>query len=102
MSRLTQAEIYLGNPNLKRANVPINFTEEQIQEYLKCKADPNVIVLVNNGEEDEVYTALTFAIESENISILLMLLGVTDLGLKVSFDKISESAFDWRKDEGSL
>ena len=38
--RLTQAEIYLGNPNLKRANVPINFTEEQIQEYLKCKADP--------------------------------------------------------------
>ena len=69
---------------------------------LKCKADPNVIVLVNNGEEDEVYTALTFAIESENISILLMLLGVTDLGLKVSFDKISESAFDWRKDEGSL
>ena len=40
MSRLTQAEIYLGNPNLKRANVPINFTEEQIQEYLKCKADP--------------------------------------------------------------
>jgi len=40
MARLTQAEIYLGNPNLKRANVPINFTEEQIQEYLKCKADP--------------------------------------------------------------
>ena len=32
--RLTQAEIYLGNPNLKRANVPINFTEEQIQEDL--------------------------------------------------------------------
>ena len=40
MARLKQAEIYLGNPNLKRANVPINFTEEQIQEYLKCKADP--------------------------------------------------------------
>ena len=40
MAKLSQAEIYLGNPNLKRANVPINFTEEQIQEYLKCKADP--------------------------------------------------------------
>ena len=40
MPRLTQAEIYLGNPNLKRANVPINFTEAQIQEYLKCKGDP--------------------------------------------------------------
>ena len=77
-------------------------SEEAVELLLKCKADPNVIVLVNNGEEDEVYTALTFAIESENISILLMLLGVTDLGLKVSFDKISESAFDWRKDEGSL
>ena len=25
---------------LKRTNVPINFTEDQIQEYLKCKADP--------------------------------------------------------------
>ena len=40
MSRLKQTEIYLGNPNLKRTNVPINFTEDQIQEYLKCKADP--------------------------------------------------------------
>ena len=40
MSRLKQTEIYLGNPNLKRANVPINFTEDQIQEYLKCKGDP--------------------------------------------------------------
>ena len=40
MAKLSQAEIYLGNPNLKRANVPINFTEDQIQEYLKCKADP--------------------------------------------------------------
>ena len=38
--KLSQAEIYLGNPNLKRANVPINFTQDQIQEYLKCKADP--------------------------------------------------------------
>ena len=40
MSRLKQTEIYLGNPNLKRTNVPINFTEDQIQEYLKCKGDP--------------------------------------------------------------
>jgi len=37
---LSPNEIYLGNPNLKRANVAINFTQEQIQEYLKCKADP--------------------------------------------------------------
>ena len=34
------ADIYLGNPNLKKANTPIEFTEEQILEFLKCKQDP--------------------------------------------------------------
>ena len=33
-------EIYLGNPNLKKANTPIEFTQENIEEYLKCKSDP--------------------------------------------------------------
>ena len=33
-------DIYLGNPNLKKANTPIEFTEEQIYEFLKCKQDP--------------------------------------------------------------
>ena len=33
-------DIYLGNPNLKKANTPINFTEEQIVEFLKCKNNP--------------------------------------------------------------
>jgi hypothetical protein len=32
--------IYLGNPNLKKANTPIEFTEEQVIEFLKCKDDP--------------------------------------------------------------
>jgi hypothetical protein len=32
--------IYLGNPNLKKANTQIEFTKDQIQEYLKCKEDP--------------------------------------------------------------
>jgi hypothetical protein len=32
--------IYLGNPNLKRANVPHNWTEEQIVEFVRCKEDP--------------------------------------------------------------
>ena len=32
--------IYLGNPNLKKANTEIEFTEEQIIEFLKCKQDP--------------------------------------------------------------
>ena len=31
---------YLGNPNLKRSNVEVEFTEEQIQEYIKCSQDP--------------------------------------------------------------
>ena len=32
--------VYLGNPNLKKANTPIEFTAEQIQEFLRCKDDP--------------------------------------------------------------
>ena len=33
-------DIYLGNPNLKRANTPINFSKEDVEEYLRCKKDP--------------------------------------------------------------
>ena len=32
--------IYLGNPNLKKANTKIEFTQEQIEEFIKCKEDP--------------------------------------------------------------
>ena len=31
---------YLGNQNLKRSNVAIEWTEKQVQEYLKCARDP--------------------------------------------------------------
>ena len=31
---------YLGNPNLKRANVQQNWTKKQLQEYAKCMEDP--------------------------------------------------------------
>jgi hypothetical protein len=34
------SEVYLGNPNLKKANTPIEFTEEQVIEFLKCKDNP--------------------------------------------------------------
>ncbi len=34
------SEVYLGNPNLKKANTQIEFTEKQILEFLKCKEDP--------------------------------------------------------------
>ena len=40
------SEVYLGNPNLKKANTPIEFTEEQIIEFLKCKDDP--VYFANN------------------------------------------------------
>ena len=32
--------VYLGNPNLKKANTPHEFTEEQVIEFVKCKEDP--------------------------------------------------------------
>ena len=35
-----QLEVYLGNPNLKKANVSQNFTKKQVAEYLKCAEDP--------------------------------------------------------------
>ena len=31
---------YLGNPNLKAANVKVEFTKEQVEEYVKCSKDP--------------------------------------------------------------
>jgi len=44
--------IYLGNPNLKKANTPIEFTQEQICEFIECKKDPvyfakNYVQIVN-------------------------------------------------------
>ena len=33
-------DVYLGNPNLKKANTKIEFTQSQIEEFIKCKDDP--------------------------------------------------------------
>ena len=33
-------DVYLGNPLLKKANVQIDFTKEQVEEYIRCKNDP--------------------------------------------------------------
>ena len=33
-------DAYLGNPNLKKVNTPVEFTKEQIVEYQKCADDP--------------------------------------------------------------
>jgi len=47
--------VYLGNPNLKKANTEIEFTQEQIAEFIKCREDPvyfakNYIKIINVDE----------------------------------------------------
>ena len=37
---MSSNDVYLGNPNLKKAGTPIQFTQEQIEEWIKCKKDP--------------------------------------------------------------
>lgn len=42
MSRISEA--YLGNQNLKRSNVKISWTPEQVQEWMKCASDPEYFI----------------------------------------------------------
>ena len=37
---MSTQDIYLGNPNLKRANVAQNFSPEEVEEFVKCSKDP--------------------------------------------------------------
>lgn len=41
---MSEKTSYLGNQNLKPANVPIQFTQEQVEEYIKCSQDPNYFI----------------------------------------------------------
>ena len=49
---------YLGNSNLKAAGVNVNFSPEQIEEYVKCSQDP--MYFIRN------YVKKGFLFESEN------------------------------------
>ena len=40
MNMSNMNDVYLGNPLLKKANVAVEFTEEQVLEFIKCKSDP--------------------------------------------------------------
>lgn len=45
-------EVYLGNRNLKRSYVPIEWTQENLREYLRCARDPyyfisNYVKIIN-------------------------------------------------------
>jgi hypothetical protein len=39
MNEIANFKSYLGNPNLKRSGVAVNWTPELVQEYIKCKND---------------------------------------------------------------
>ena len=45
---MSQQEVYLGNPNLKKANTPIEFSEENILEFLE-KVSTYAIFAANAG-----------------------------------------------------
>jgi hypothetical protein len=40
MNLPTRIKNYLGNPNLKRINMQLSLTEDQVREYVKCAKDP--------------------------------------------------------------
>ena len=33
-------DAYLGNPNLKKVNTPVEFCEYEVKEFQKCAEDP--------------------------------------------------------------
>jgi len=37
---MNKSDIYLGNKNLKRNDVAIEWTPQMVQEYVKCARDP--------------------------------------------------------------
>ena len=37
---MAEQDVYLGNPNLKKANTRTEFSAKQVQEFIKCKQDP--------------------------------------------------------------
>ena len=61
-------DVYLGNPNLKKANVAWEFTPEEVEEYLKCSEDPvyfilNYIKIVSLDEGVIPFTMYDFQVD---------------------------------------
>jgi len=61
-------DVYLGNPNLKKANVATNFSPEEVQEYIKCSEDPvyfilNYIKIVSLDEGVIPFTMYDFQVD---------------------------------------
>ena len=40
MNLAARVKHYLGNPNLKRVNMPMQLTEDQVREFVRCSQDP--------------------------------------------------------------
>ena len=58
-------EVYLGNPNLKKANISQEFSAAEVEEYLKCADDPvyfirNYIKIVSLDEGVIPFTMYDF------------------------------------------
>ena len=58
-------QVYLGNPNLKKANVAVEFTQEQVIEFIMCKEDPvyfakNYIKIVSLDEGEIPFNMYKF------------------------------------------
>ena len=42
---MSTSDVYLGNPNLKKATIAQEFSPDEVQEYLKCADDPVHFIL---------------------------------------------------------
>ena len=76
--------------------------KEAIELLLGKHADPDVVVEVVNGEKNENYTALIYAIESGSYQTLPELYEVTNAELRFSFQKLADSDFEWEKDDSAF
>ena len=59
------SDVYLGNPNLKKAGTEIQFTKKQVKEWIKCKEDPlyfacNYMQIINLDEGLVPFTMYDF------------------------------------------
>ena len=44
MNLTSRLKNYLGNPRLKRVNMPMQLTEDQVREFVKCAKDPTYFI----------------------------------------------------------
>ena len=68
---MSTSDVYLGNPNLKKANIAQEFSPEEVQEYLKCADDPvhfilNYIKIVSLDEGVIPFTMYDFQVDMVN------------------------------------